>query len=129
MTTILIVEDDVAIAQLLVDILEDAGYTTRPAFNGRLAVAALEQALPDLILSDMMMPIMDGRELCRILQTTVRYQSIPLVLMSAVTMSLDGCTPAAVLAKPFRVATLLALVERLLRPAEQDSQELDETRS
>jgi CheY-like chemotaxis protein len=65
MQTILVVEDELPIAELIAVILGYAGYQTLVAGNGQEAFAYLDAGRPDLILSDIMMPVMDGRELCK----------------------------------------------------------------
>jgi CheY-like chemotaxis protein len=64
MPTVLIVEDDRPICDLMTDILEDAGYNVVAAANGRRALHRLATLIPDLILTDIMMPEMDGLERC-----------------------------------------------------------------
>jgi CheY-like chemotaxis protein len=112
--TILIIEDDAAISTMLADLLSDVGYGVRTAANGREGIAALAEGLPALILCDVMMPILDGRAVCRHLQTTPRYQAIPLVMMSAGMISLHECHAHAYLAKPFDILAVLALIQRLI---------------
>ena len=85
------------------------------AGNGQEALVCLEDVRPDLILSDIMMPVMDGRELCRKLRAHPEYRSIPVVLMSAAhsASKLADCRPAAFLRKPFAFDELLATVARV----------------
>lgn len=116
MKEILIIEDDMAISHMLADLLTALDYAVRQAANGRIGLEMLEDKLPDLILCDVMMPVLDGRAVCEHIMATPRYQSIPLVMMSAGRVDLSGCTFAAFLPKPFHVPTLFALVGRLLDP-------------
>jgi two-component system, OmpR family, alkaline phosphatase synthesis response regulator PhoP len=107
--TILIVEDEQAIAEMLAAILVETGYQVVIAGNGQEALRRLETTSPDLILSDVMMPVMDGRTLCKKLQAHPTYRSIPIVLMSAAFDSIsriDG-NPAAFLMRPFGLQELL----------------------
>lgn len=62
---ILVVDDETSLVQLCKLILEDAGYEVRGAFSGRQALHLLTEDVPDLILLDVMMPGMDGIEVCR----------------------------------------------------------------
>jgi CheY-like chemotaxis protein len=64
-TTILIVEDEAPIRELLSWILRDLGYEVIEAINGREAIALVTLHPPDLVISDVMMPVMGGQELCR----------------------------------------------------------------
>src|SRR5690606_23937872 len=69
MATILVVEDEYALAGLLRDMLQEEGYAVVLASNGSQALEQLAETRPDLILSDVMMPGMDGRALTRALRT------------------------------------------------------------
>jgi CheY-like chemotaxis protein len=118
MPTVLIVEDDRPICDMLTDILEDAGYTVVAAANGRQALDRLATLVPDLILTDIMMPEMDGLELCAALQAQPHLASIPVIVMSAVSQQplLAQCRCAAFLAKPFHITTLVTTVATILHP-------------
>jgi CheY-like chemotaxis protein len=117
MSTILIVEDDTHIRTVLAEVLEDEGYTTLGAANGRLALDALTStSRPDLIITDIMMPVMDGLRLCASVQADPATASIPVMLMSAGNNQhlADGCRCAAFLSKPFQITTVLDLVSAVL---------------
>lgn len=118
MHTILVVEDEWPIAEIVVDILSDAGHKVVVAGNGHEALACLESLRPDVILSDIMMPSMDGRELCNRLQAHPEHSSIPVVLMSAAhsSISLNGCKFDAFLSKPFAVEELIESVSKAFLP-------------
>ena len=77
MRTILIVEDEAPLRELLADLVEDAGYRPLQAIHGREALALIEQERPDVVLSDVMMPVLNGAELCRILKAQPSSASIP----------------------------------------------------
>ena len=120
MSTILIVEDDTHIRTVLAELLEDEGYTTLGAANGRLALQALAStSRPDLIITDIMMPVMDGLRLCASVQADPATASIPIMVMSAGTNQhlTDGCRYAAFLAKPFQITTVLDMVSTVLTRA------------
>ncbi|HET9495294.1 MAG TPA: response regulator [Chloroflexia bacterium] len=116
MQVILVVEDEQQIQVLVVALLEYAGYRIITASNGKEALATLETTRPDLILSDIMMPGMDGRELCKRLQAHLQHRSIPVMLMSGGygSIALDGCKHVAFLKKPFEVTELLNTVSSIL---------------
>lgn len=103
-----------AISHMLADLSMTLGYAARQAANGRVGLEMLAEKLPDLILCDVMMPILDGRAVCKQIQATPRYQSIPLVMMSAGKIDLSECVFTAFLPKPFDVPTLLTLLTRLI---------------
>ena len=116
--TILVVEDETPIATIIHDVLVDEGYQVHIASNGRAALERIAMGMPDLVLTDIMMPIMDGRALLRALRTIPPLESLPVILMSA------GAAPRAniaeqsseFLAKPFLIDDLIALVQRLIGP-------------
>ncbi|GAC1363992.1 MAG: hypothetical protein NVS4B8_21650 [Herpetosiphon sp.] len=117
MKSILVVEDEPAVAEVLLAILEDAGYEVILAFNGADALDRMADRTPHLILSDVKMPLVNGWELCRAIQEDARWKLIPFVLMSA---SLEqvvppGCRCAAIIGKPFMLKELLATIASLLR--------------
>lgn len=112
--TILVIDDEQAILDMLKEMLQDEGYTVLLAADGQ---GGLEQALdlqPDLILTDLMMPVMDGRMLCRHLRAEPRTTQIPLIGMSAAYRPRDGDAFDAVLAKPFDIDTVLELIRAQL---------------
>lgn len=119
MTTILVVDDELSIVELLTAFLEDEGYQVVTARNGEEGLACLTRLRPALVLCDMMMPVVDGREMCQKMQANPHYRSIPIVLMSAVSkaLKLANCNYAAHLAKPFELDDVLRTVARLTRTA------------
>lgn len=119
MQTILVVEDEQDIQELIVIILGYTGYQVVTADNGQEALTYLATNRPDLILSDVMMPVMDGRELFERLSVHPEHNSIPVVLMSSVhsvlrSIRMDGRRPAAVISKPFEAEELMGTVSRVL---------------
>jgi two-component system phosphate regulon response regulator PhoB len=115
MKTILVVEDELVLTEVLSAVLEDAGYRVVAVGDGRAGLAALPAAQPDLVLCDVMMPLMDGRELCRRMQADPAFRHIPVVLMTAApgAVSLVGCEYAALVRKPFDLDRLLELITSL----------------
>jgi CheY-like chemotaxis protein len=116
MPTILVVDDEPAIRDVLQAILEDAGYAVIGATNGREGLAALARQPVNLVISDVMMPVLDGVGLCQAMQQHPTYRSIPLVLVSAVgaPRPAGSCPYAAFLTKPFDYDSLVATVAHLL---------------
>ena len=118
MASILIVDDEQPMRELLAAIFEDAGHRALPAINGRHALEVVEQERPDLVLSDVMMPVLNGLILCRRLKAEPSTASIPVILMSAAGHQVaDGSAADAYLDKPFNLDELEALVRRWLPPA------------
>ncbi|PKL60807.1 MAG: hypothetical protein CVV33_00765 [Methanomicrobiales archaeon HGW-Methanomicrobiales-4] len=86
---ILVVDDTPASLKLLTDILTNNGYHVRPATNGKLALRTVEAELPDLILLDVLMPDMDGYEVCKILKNNERTRGIPVIFISSLEQPAD----------------------------------------
>jgi DNA-binding response OmpR family regulator len=102
----------------------DQHYDVEEAENGRAALAALERAVPDIVVSDVMMPHVDGLELCRRIRADARWRALPVILLSAkaaVDHRIEGLKAGAddYLAKPFSVPELLERLRARLpvRPA------------
>ena len=117
--TILVVDDEPAIAEMLQDLLEYEGYQVVTAGNGHDGLAWVAQVRPQLVLSDVMMPGLDGRAFCRALHADPSTRAIPVVLMSAAAApeAQEGCPYAAFLRKPFDLATCVGLIRAVLTGA------------
>lgn len=115
MATVLIVDDELPLRSLLATVVRDAGHTVLLASNGRQALELVGEQRPDLVLSDVMMPLLNGAALCRAIKLAADTASIPVILMSAVDDPLwHGAGAAAFLAKPFDIDDLETLLERWL---------------
>jgi len=119
MATVLIVEDEFAITDLLEMALTDEGYRVLTAANGRQGLARLaEGPRPDLVISDYMMPVLDGVGMLQAMRETEAHRDIPCIVMSSmpeanVRERVDGY--AAFVRKPFQIAALMQLVATVLR--------------
>lgn len=112
---ILIVDDDAAIRALLRLILEGIGYEVSEAHHGEAALAEIGASVPDLVLTDLMMPVLGGTQLIRCLRSDSRTAGIPILVLSANPNAREIASKAdAVLGKPFNRASLVALVGSLL---------------
>ena len=87
--TLLIVDDVPANVSVLLDFLGDAGFEVLVAESGAGALDQLRFARPDIILLDVIMPGMDGFEVCRELKATPEYQDIPVIFMTALSDTVD----------------------------------------
>ena len=117
MATILVVDDEKPVRQFLVAAFEQQGHRVLEAHHGRHALNVLASSAlhPDLVLSDIMMPIVSGLELCSILKADPSTAGIPVILMSAAHPRATTISSAdAVIVKPFDLDTLDALIERIL---------------
>jgi two-component system NtrC family sensor kinase len=113
---IIVVDDTPANLRLLVEILRNSGYKVRPVPNGRLAIPAIHSSPPDLILLDIMMPEMDGYEVCRRLKSCAETQDIPVIFISAINEVMDKVKAFNVggvdyITKPFQVEEVLVRVQ------------------
>ncbi len=126
MTTILIIDDDKKLNQLLHEFLGDFGFETISATHPTEGLQLLQQRLPDLVILDIMLPDMDGFEVCKAIR---RSHSVPIIMLTArgeVTDKIVGLELGAddYLAKPFEPRELVARIHSVLRR----SQKIDETR-
>jgi CheY-like chemotaxis protein len=112
--TILVVDDETALRELIHDILAVDAYHVLLARNGQEGLVRALEDLPDLVLTDIMMPLMDGHALCRRLRAARRTAQIPVIGMSAAPLAPDGAPFTATIAKPFDPAALLALIRAQL---------------
>ncbi len=113
---LLIVDDTPENLRLLMQILTEYGYDVRPAPNGIRALAAAREVPPDLILLDIMMPEMDGYEVCMQLKADETTQDIPVIFLSALNDVFDKITAFSLggvdyIAKPFQEKEVLARVK------------------
>jgi CheY-like chemotaxis protein len=118
MATILVVDDEFGIGELLEALLQDDGHRVLTAMNGRHALEKVSKAKPDLVISDLMMPVMDGAALLAALHETVELKDVPFVLMCALpeaSISDRVSGYDAFLRKPFKLAEISRLVSALLK--------------
>lgn len=120
-STVLVVDDDPDILEALSEILEAEGFEIRRARNGKEALDRLEPDPPQLVLLDLMMPVMDGWEFAqRMRQRPLEIARIPIIVLSAdrnVGSKASDLGAVGHLAKPFELNDLLELVRRSLEPA------------
>jgi len=103
---VLVVDDEVPILDMLKRLLEEE-YVVLTAHTGNEALAIARQTKPDLILTDLMMPQMNGLALCTYLRATPSTAHIPILVMSAVYQPHIGTTFSGFIAKPFKVDDIL----------------------
>ncbi len=117
---ILIVEDDHDIVEMVDYNLKDEGYETLPAFNGERGVELAKRQRPDLIILDIMLPIMDGFEVCRALKSDETTADIPIIILSAKSQETDKVVGLELgaddyVTKPFSPRELIARIRAILR--------------
>ncbi len=118
---VLVVDDDPDILEALSEILEAEGFEIRRARNGKEALERLEPDPPQLILLDLMMPVMDGWEFAQRMRQKPNVANIPLIVLSAdrnVGSKATDIGAVGHLAKPFELNDLLDMVRRSLGQAQ-----------
>ncbi len=117
--TVLVVEDDFSLLQFISENYESAGYFVLKAVNGVKALEILDKHQVDIVISDVMMPEMDGIELCKRIKNDMAYSHLPVILLTAKTNS-DSVTEGlengadAYVSKPFKWKNLSLLTKNLL---------------
>lgn len=117
MAVVLVVDDEFGIAEVLQAILEDEGHRVVTAINGRAAMERMADQRPDLVLTDYMMPVMDGAALIKAMSADPKLSGIPIAMMSSLpeAMVADRCVGyIAFMRKPFRVNDVLDFLKTAL---------------
>jgi CheY-like chemotaxis protein len=117
MQTVLVVDDEFGVAEVLQSILEDEGYRVVTAINGKQALARLSEFTPDLIMLDYMMPILDGTQTLAAIRSQSALAQLPIIMMSSLEEASvrETCTDYnSFLRKPFRAVAVVNLVAQLL---------------
>lgn len=117
---ILIVDDEVAITETLAEFVTELGYTSVLAYNGQEALSLAIERWPILVITDYMMPVLNGADFVKALQEEAsdRGQALPpIIMLSAVSTAraIKGIHVEAILAKPFDLDELEDLINRLLK--------------
>ncbi|MGD0611084.1 MAG: response regulator transcription factor [Anaerolineales bacterium] len=129
--TVLVVEDEPALQETLVYNLEKEGYRVEAAGDGQAALEAARRLTPDLVILDIMLPRLDGFEVCKILR---RESSVPILMLTARDDEIDRVVGLEVgaddyLTKPFSMRELLARVKAQLRRAGMLREAVDKIKS
>ncbi|MCU4157288.1 response regulator [Carboxylicivirga sp. A043] len=129
--SLLLVEDNMDFRTFMKETLEE-DFVIREAADGQLGYNAVHEALPDIIISDVMMPNMDGLELCQKLRNDIRTSHIPIILLTARTADEDKIKGLEIgaddyITKPFNMDLLLLRVNKLLEKRSKMQQEFQKT--
>jgi len=121
---ILVVEDDPDIAELVARYLDKAGFATEHATSGREALQSITERPPELVVLDLMLPHVDGLEVCRLLRSHESTDAIPIIMLTARAEESERIVGLELgaddyLAKPFSPNELVARVRALLRRAQR----------
>jgi CheY-like chemotaxis protein len=115
--TILIVDDEFGILEVLESILSDAGFSVQSAINGQEALTRMRKTVPDLVILDFMMPLLDGAGVITAMRADKRLRSVPVLLASALPEKTiaERCNGYnAFLRKHYKTERLMEEISRLL---------------
>jgi phosphate regulon transcriptional regulator PhoB len=117
---ILIVEDDRDIVEMITYNLRADGYEVLSAFTGKDGITVARRERPDLIILDVMLPVMDGFEVCRVLKSTEATACVPIIILSAKSQETDKIVGLELgaddyVTKPFSPRELIARIKAVLR--------------
>ncbi|AFY73305.1 signal transduction histidine kinase [Synechococcus sp. PCC 7502] len=126
LASILIIDDEADNFDVIETLLSDQNYQLHYAESGEIAIASLEVFQPDLILLDVMMPNMDGIEVCKVIRTLPEWKAIPIVMVTALNSKEDlaKCLNAGAtdfISKPLNSLEFRARVKSMLRIREQQN--------
>jgi two-component system chemotaxis response regulator CheY len=110
---ILIVDDDLYLCEIIADVLEAEGHATRTASNGLEALERVREEKPDLLLLDLMMPVMSGWELAAAIRSSPEWSNIPMIIITAdyhIERKQEETGARAVITKPFDIDQLVSVV-------------------
>ncbi|MCL5960761.1 MAG: response regulator [Chloroflexi bacterium] len=114
---VVVLEDDHQVRGLLAGILQDLGYYVVPVERGERALAVLQQVRATLLIMDLLLPGMDGREVLRQLRSDERTRDVPVMVLSDHIHMVDNNSKGkrnAILKKPLRIDDVVAEVERIV---------------
>ena len=112
---VLIVDDEVEITDLVCMVLEGDGRSLLVAYDGEEALDIVREERPHVVLTDMMMPRLDGRALCRAIRSDPSTRDTAIILMSAAPrINFDDCEADVLISKPFDIVSMADVVDRCL---------------
>ncbi|WP_088891625.1 response regulator [Leptolyngbya ohadii] len=122
MSTVLIVDDSQTVRKMLSDLLQNSGIQVVEATNGIEAQEKIQSNLPDLVITDLIMPGMNGYDLCRWMKKEPEMQNIPILICSTKDQEFDrywGMKQGAdaYITKPFHPTEMMKTVKQLLQTA------------
>ena len=121
---IIVADDEPDIVELVSFNLEQEGFSVKRAFNGRQALELVRAGKPDLVILDLMMPEINGMDVCRMIRGNAATADIPVIMLTAKSDQLDKILGLEIgaddyLTKPFHVRELVARVRSVLRRTER----------
>ncbi len=118
MATVLVVDDEIGVADLLESVLGDEGHRVLSAINGKQGLEILGEERTDLVITDFMMPGMDGAALLRAMAADAALRAIPVIVMSGMpeaNVAARCAGYAGFVRKPFDINEMIEMATRLLR--------------
>lgn len=120
MSTVLIVDDSQTLREMLIELLQNSGLKVITATNGLEAKEQIQTNVPDLVITDLIMPEMNGYELCRWIKNEPTTQGVPVLMCSTKSEEFDrywGMKQGAdaYITKPFHPVEMMKTVKQLLR--------------
>ncbi|EPX61041.1 response regulator [Cystobacter fuscus DSM 2262] len=115
MKTILVVEDEFDVQQVVADVLKDEGYEVSVCGSGAEALRRLSESRPDVVLLDVMLPVLSGLQVLEVMRKTPGLDRVPVILMSEAIPRIAQSWQLF-LKKPFRLEQLLDAVNRVSSP-------------
>lgn len=117
---ILVVDDEPNIVELLQSRLEKNGYSVIVAYDGQEALDKTYQENPDLIILDIMLPKIDGYNVCKMLRSGEKYKAIPIIMLTGRTQAQDikmgmGLGTVSYVQKPFKPDVLLGIIQGFVK--------------
>ncbi len=116
MTTILVVEDEPSLRELMSTLIKEMNYTVLQAENGLKALEVMQKVEPDVVISDVMMPVMDGYILLNEIKLRPEWSNIKVVLISAAPINrTQQPTADEYISKPYDLDGIEVLIQRLTK--------------
>ncbi|MDD5424608.1 MAG: response regulator [Candidatus Omnitrophica bacterium] len=117
--TILIVDDEEDLVKVTTFRLKSLGYNVAAGVNGQEALDLIKEKRPDLVLLDLRLPVMDGRDVCKAVKANPELKDIPIVMFTASTEQISVQAKEAgadgFLVKPFEQEQLIAVLDKFLK--------------
>jgi CheY-like chemotaxis protein len=117
--TILIVDDEEDVVKVTTFRLKSLGYNVAVGVNGQEALNLIKEKRPDLVLLDLRLPVMDGRDVCKAVKADPELEDIPIVMFTASTQQISVQAKEAgadgFLVKPFEQEQLIAVLDKFLK--------------
>ncbi len=131
---VVVIEDDENIAELIKYNFEENGYVVTVANNGKDGLALVKELMPDVTLLDLMIPELDGLEVCKMLKMSEKTRDVPIIMLTAKGSEMDKVVGLEIgaddyITKPFSIRELLARAKAVLRRSNTNAKETPKSSS